>query len=160
MDWFQVAISIEQEGETFYRELSEQAGSEGLKQIFSMLADDELEHRKRFEAMQDNTFSVELDSKVMQEAKRVFKRFKTEHFSDEQKHLEVYRKALEVEQKSIDFYRDNLGTLDEGGAHRKALEQIIKEEQAHYRLIDTIVQMVERPESWVEHAEFGLRDEY
>lgn len=159
MDWINTAVSIEEEGEKFYRELSEQAESEGLKRIFTMLADDEVEHKKRFIAMRENVFPVELDSDIKKEAQQIFKSSTQEQLQSEQKHLEVYKKALDIEQKSIDFYRDNLESVS-GPSHSRALEQIIKEEEFHYKMIETIVVMVERPDSWVEHAEFGVRDEY
>jgi hypothetical protein len=44
--------------------------------------------------------------------------------------------------------------------HQEALEMIIYEERMHYDLIDDIIVMVERPGSWVEHAEFGVREGY
>ncbi len=159
MDWINTAIHIEEEGEKFYRELGERAETEGMKRIFTMLADDEVEHKKRFIAMRENVFPVELDSNVPKEAQHIFKSTTKEQLQSEQKHLEIYRKALDIEQKSIDFYRDNLESLP-GASHSRALEQIIREEQFHYKMIETIVVMVERPESWVEHAEFGVRDEY
>ncbi len=159
MEWFDVAINIEVEGEKFYRDLSGKAAAEGMKNIFSMLADDELKHKETFEAMKQGKTPEPAASVTQDEAKKVFKTFKKQDFLDEQKQLELYRKVLDIEKKSIDFYADQLGTVEDE-KHRKTLEQIIGEEQSHFKLIDSIIIMVERPESWVEHAEFGLREDY
>lgn len=43
---------------------------------------------------------------------------------------------------------------------KKVLDIIIKEERRHYDLLDNIIIMVNRPSSWVEHAEFGVRERY
>ncbi|MCF7953297.1 MAG: ferritin family protein [Spirochaetales bacterium] len=160
MEWFDTAIDIEKEGERFYRDLAEKAGSEGVKNIFTMLADDEVTHRKRFEAMKRDNFDVESAAAVTKEAsKKLFSGTRKDHFESEQKHLEVYKQALDIEQKSIDFYQEKMKEASDSRVHA-ALEQIAAEEKFHYQMIDTLCIMVERPERWVEFAEFGVREDY
>jgi rubrerythrin len=158
MEWFDVAISIEVEGEKFYRSLSEKAETDGVKNIFSMLADDEVKHKKRFEAMKRQDFTADpSDSK--EKSKTIFSNTKKRHMAAESRHLKLYQEALDIEQKSIDFYNGQLGTQTDPQV-RTALKQILAEEKFHYQMIDTILQMVERPERWVEFAEFGVREDY
>jgi rubrerythrin len=158
MEWFDVAISIEEEGEKFYRNLSQKAESDGVKNIFSMLADDEVKHKKRFEAMKRQDFTAD-PSEAKEKSKTIFSNTKKELMAAESKHLKLYQEALDIEQKSIEFYKGQLGTQTDPQV-RTALEQIIAEEQFHYQMIDTILKMVERPERWVEFAEFGVREDY
>jgi len=160
MEWFDAAINIEKEGERFYRELAEKAESEGMKNIFTMLADDEVTHRKRFEAMKRDDFAVKSTAAVTREAsKKLFSGTRKDHFASEQKHLDVYKQALDIEQKSIDFYEEKMQEATDSRVHA-ALEQVAAEERFHYQMIDTICIMVERPERWVEFAEFGVREDY
>ena len=159
MEWLDVAIQIEVEGEKFYRKLSDSADHEGMERIFAMLANDEIQHRKTFEALKGGTPDVAEPSRVLKESAQVFKTFKEKDFSSQQTQLDLYRKALEIEEKSIEFYKQQLESVDDD-AQLEVLGRIIGEEQDHYALIDNIIIAVERPESWVEHAEFGLREDY
>jgi len=159
MDWLDAAVQIEIEGEAFYRELAENAETEGMKNIFLLLADAELRHKNQFEAMKEGKETPESEDNFRESVREIFKSFQKEDGKKEQKHQEVYQKALEVEKNSIDFYSQQLETVED--AHQKqVLEKIIEEERSHFSVIDTLVVMVERPERWVEYAEFGLREDY
>lgn len=159
MSWFDTAISIEIEGENFYRDLAQNAAGEGMRQIFTMLADDELKHKAVFEAMKDSKSAEYEASASPEEVKQVFGSFTKQDFLNEQQHAKLYRKARNVEKQSVEFYTAQLNDLTDK-KQKDALEKIIKEEESHFRLIDSIMVLVERPESWVEDAEFGLREEY
>lgn len=159
MDWYDVAITIEIEGEKFYRELSEQAETEGMTNIFNLLADAEVQHKQQFEAMKAGGKVHSGDTAFREKAQQIFKTFQKGDGEKEQSQLEMYQKALEVEKKSIDYYDQQLEAVEDP-SHKQALEQIISEERSHYSVIDTLVIMVQRPHEWVEDAEFGLRNEY
>ncbi len=159
MELFDIAMKMEKEGESFYRDIAKKAATQGFRTIFNMLADDEAVHRETFEAMKKNTPVVIVDSTVSEKAEVVFEKVVKEDFLSEQSQLSLYEKALEIELKSIEFYSEQLETLDRED-QRKNLERIIHEERMHYDLIDDIIVLVERPESWVEHAEFGVREDY
>jgi rubrerythrin len=158
MEWFDVAISIEEEGEKFYRDLAAKAESDGVQRIFSMLADDEVKHKQRFEAMKRQDYEAQ-SSDAPEKAKTIFSSTTKEHMAGEAKHLKLYNDALAIEQKSIDFYNEQMEKQTDPQV-RTALEQIIAEEKFHYQMIDTIIIMVQRPERWVEFAEFGVREDY
>jgi rubrerythrin len=159
MKLFDIAIKMELEGEAFYRELAKKAVAPGFKNILTMLADDEVAHRHAFEAMQKNSPVVLPDEEARKLVTDAFAAIEKEEFLKEQSQLELYEKALEIELKSIEFYSEQLEELTRED-HQKVLEKIIHEERRHYDMIDDIIVMVERPESWVEHAEFGVREDY
>ncbi len=159
MKLFDIAIKMEMEGEAFYRELAKNAVAAGFKNIFTMLADDEVAHRNAFEAMRKNSPVVLQDDDARKLVTDAFAAIEKEEFIKEQSQLELYEKALEIELKSIEFYSEQLQELTRED-HQKVLEKIIHEERSHYDMIDDIIVMVERPDSWVEHAEFGVRDDY
>ncbi|MFA5468089.1 MAG: ferritin family protein [Sphaerochaetaceae bacterium] len=160
MDLFDVAIKMEIEGATFYRDLAARTPSEGIKKIFTMLAEDEDVHKATFEAMQKETAMGEMriDAAVTKAAK-IFKALDKKELLDEEHHLDLYQHALDIELKSIDFYSEQYEKLSDE-KQKAALEKIIEEERKHYDLIDDIMVMLEHPERWVEAAEFGVRDEY
>jgi rubrerythrin len=65
--------------------------------------------------------------------------------------------ALEKERQSIELYQKLLLHATDD---RELFEYLIKQEQEHYGLLEEIIKMVNRPNEWVESAEFGLREEY
>jgi rubrerythrin len=102
---------------------------------------------------------VMVDSTVLENAKAIFKGFKKEHFKAETEQLPLYKRALEVEQKSIEFYSAQKNNL-ESKETKKLVESILKEEKRHYTMLEELIKLVDRPNSWVENAEFGVREEY
>jgi len=71
--------------------------------------------------------------------------------------LDVYRLALEKERESIALYER---MLSENPEDANLFEYLIRQETEHAILLEEIVKIVERPHSWVEAAEFGIREEY
>ncbi len=160
MDLFDVAIKMEMEGAEFYRDLANKSPSEGIKRIFTMLAEDEERHKETFEAMKKESDLPPTDvAAAVIEATKIFRDLEKREFLEEEHQLTLYQHALEIEQKSIDFYKEQLEKLI-AEEQKEALKKIISEEREHYNLIDDIMIMVENPERWVEDAEFGIRDEY
>jgi rubrerythrin len=159
MEIYDVAIKMEVEGAAFYRDLAKRTSSEGLKAIFTMLAEDEDRHKETFEAMKANKEITVVADDAATRATKIFKQFSKEDFLNEGDQLAVYEEALEIELKSIELYTQQLDKTNDS-KEIEALEKIIEEERRHYDLIDDIIVMVERPERWVEQAEFGVRDEY
>ena len=159
MELFDVAIKMETEGAAFYRDLARKTSSEGFRNIFTMLAEDEDRHKATFEAMKANTSVPASTSDASVRATEIFKQFSKEDFLAEENQLSLYEEALEIELKSIEFYSEQHEAVTDV-KQKRALAKIIEEERRHYDLLDDIIVMVERPDSWVEHAEFGVREEY
>ncbi len=159
MKIFEMAIELELNGEQFYRNLAEDAKSSGLKTIFNMLADDETKHKYIFEKMQNEDHSEISDTLIIKEANTIFKQLNKDDFTDEVKQLEVYKRALELEQKSVDYYEE-LTDLTKDDNTKSALLKIIAEEKKHYNLLEFLIEYVAKPDTWVEDAEFYLKEEY
>jgi rubrerythrin len=160
MNMFDIAIGMEIEGASFYQQLAENAGHEGLTRIFTLLRDDEKRHKEFFEGMKAKAV-VNVDASFVEssEVEELVESLNDENFSQLQNQKEAYENALNVELKSIQFYTEQRAKLTDD-EEKKVLDIIIKEERRHYDLLDSIIIMVNRPNSWVEHAEFGVRDPY
>jgi rubrerythrin len=159
MDLFDIAIKLEQEGAQLYTELAQRAPTEGFTTIFKMLANDEKKHESYFRALQGRSALVTVSSSVFEQAKQVFRDFNPDNFFVIDGQIPAYEEALLVEKKSIDFYTEQLPSL-EFEAEKKALKLIIAEEKRHYAILEEIIKLVTRPHRWVESAEFGVREEY
>lgn len=159
MNIFDVAIKMEDEGAVFYRDLANRATHDGFKAIFMMLAEDEERHKATFTAMKEGSevSASTVDASVR--ATEIFKQFSKEDMLGHTSEIALYEKALEIEMRSIELYSEQLEKVDDV-AQKRIITKIIEEERRHYDLIDDIIVMVERPKSWVEDAEFGVREEY
>ena len=131
-DVLTLAIRLEEEGERFYRELSEHYDGK-IKETFLELADQEKLHAEIFRKMSDQNFWDEVDSylsgyafyQVFPDTDEILKR----------KDLtlrEVLEIAISVEKDSIILYyelKDGLVNSDE----QKTVKRIIEQEKEHLR---------------------------
>lgn len=157
MNVFEYAIQMEVDGEKFYRELALENKDNDLKQVFTSLAEDEKNHAKIIKEKQIGTSSsieegdVASVENVFTDATDVV----SEDYPIEQLH--AYRKALEMEKKSINLYKKLLAEAPE---NKEIFEFLIEQEEDHYNIIEEIIEMLMRPQEWIESAMFGLRKEY
>lgn len=161
MKIFELAKQVEKNGEKFYSDLADKATDAGLKNIFTLLAQDEKKHYNVFESMeQQKDFELE-DTTILTEAKLIFQNIKKKavQISIETPQEEVYLVALTNEQKSIEIYGDLLENTNNNG-HRETIKKIIEEEKKHKFLIEQLVEFIRKPEFWIENAEFNHLDEY
>jgi len=160
MDIFKFAIQMEKDGETFYRQLAGQVSEKGVQEILTMLADDETKHACTLEQMKTKAGTM-ADSQILNKAKNIFRRIKEFHepFDIDHGHEALYRQAMELEQKSIDFYLDRADQSDNPD-HKALFEQMADEERRHYRLLEGLADFVSRPKQWLENAEFCHLEDY
>ena len=161
MDTFEYAMQMEKDGEDFYREVARQSPNRGIKTILTMLADEEVRHYKVIEKMKSAEPVQLAEGSVLTEAKNVFAQFKEsgEKFISEANQIRLYKKALDIEKKSQDFYTEKAGEVSDKNAKELFL-RLAQEEQKHYVLVENIIDFLSRPDTWLENAEFFHLDEY
>ncbi len=71
--------------------------------------------------------------------------------------VDIYRSAQEKEKESIALYKKMAAENADAGDLSAFL---VAQEEEHFLILDEIVKAVDRPNEWVESAEFGLREEY
>jgi len=160
MDIFEYAIQMETDGEAFYRELAGQCENKGMRNIFNMLADDEVKHYHTLEKVRKEMPEMPRTT-ILSDAKNIFAQMREENqiFPLDIPQVELYRKAQEIEMKSEAFYREK---ADESGDDRlkNLLLKIADEERKHYFLLDNIIEFVTKPDRWIESAEFYHLEEF
>lgn len=159
MDTYNLAITLEEDMEQYYLEQAQKQEDDHLKQVFLMLAEEERNHARLLTENKDLINAPIEDQDIIEEAKKLFKNL--DDFKNIDKdlpnQLDSYRKALEMEEKSLKFYRE----LQESDPKRKEIYQFLaKQEDKHCIIIEEIIKLVSRPEEWVESAEFGIREDY
>lgn len=158
MDIFEYAKQMEIDGKKLYEAEIQKTQNPGLQKILKMLISQEEEHWRMFDAMQKGT-AVEPHKASFKGMKNIFQEMQDSGTELPGEQLDLYRKILEIEEKSEKFYRE--AAEKEQDAERK--EQILgvaQEEHNHYVIIHNIIEMVNRPNSWVDDAEFNHLEEY
>lgn len=158
MDILVYAIKMELDGEKYYKDQAMLNKGNSLYKVFMDLAKEESEHAR---ILEDKSKGLSYKKKAHLTAPRqnVFSSLK-DFKSDIKKYAEqvdAYRMALEKEKESIDLYKK---LLNESADSADLFNFLISQEEEHYAILEEIVKMVNRPNEWVEAAEFGNREEY
>lgn len=161
MDVLQFALEMELEGELFYRRQSGKYAETPLKTVFDGLAKDEAKHAGILRSKMDAAAYALKAQEKLSGRKNLFSGLKdykppVEEMPDQ---AALYHAALEMEQRSIDLYTD-LRTKAADAQTQALFDFLIQEESRHYQILEDVFRFVNRPNEWVESAEFGLREEY
>ena len=155
MDMFEFAIKMEKDAESLYLDLSAKSKNPGIKKLLKMLADDEEKHRIAIEKLQKKSGPAE-GKGIEKEIKTVFQEIK-EDFKNvnlDNDAVKDYSKALEIEKKGIDFYKEYFEKAEDETS-RKLFDKLMKQESYHYKTVENLIEMIEKPQWWVENSEFN-----
>lgn len=160
MDIFEYAMQMEKDGENYYRRLVQATDNKSVKTIFTMLADEEVKHFNIIEDAKSQTPQQVRESTILHDTKNIFTELQQAaeqwNLDDEQK--ELYKKARDIEEKSRKFYLEKAQLVP--AEQKQIFLKLAEEERKHYLLLENILQLVSRPESWLENAEFYHSEEY
>ncbi len=147
---YQFGIRIEENGQTFYNELSEKLDNKKIEILFRELAKDEIEHKKIFQDLLDSFEDYNPTRSYPDNYFRYLKAYADNIiFSDEKLKGEIAKIndvksalsfAIGIEDDSISYYTQIKEIIPKDD-HKK-IDQIIKEERRHYlKLVDTKKQL-------------------
>ena len=155
MDIFEVALEQKQLSEQYYHQLAEKAGSEGLRNILTMLADEEVIHYRTLEQMKANTSVEVTDTNVLADARDVFNQMRGSYgeFDFDISELELYKKAMDMEAESRKYYLQKAQEVDLP-EQRDIFEALAKEENKHFIILKSIADFITAPDTFLENAEF------
>lgn len=155
------AIQLEQDGRKYYEEQAEKQDHSSLKTVFLMLAKDEARHEQILLDLANKMPVDSLEALPRDDYEKIFKDHSPFYrgFKETPDQVDIYLKALDKEQETIDLYKLMLKEAT-SEADKKIFEFLIKEEKAHFRILEEISSHVIKAQDWVEDAEFGRREEY
>ncbi len=160
MDIYEYAMKMEEDGRQFYLELAEKSADSGIKSILKMLADDEKKHYETIEKIRDKEYAMP-ETPILNDAKNVFEKMGSgsmdQDFTDSE--VELYKKALEIEEESVNFYQEKSEQMEHPG-QREVMARLADEEKRHYHLINNMIEFMQRPHTWLEDAEWNHLDQY
>lgn len=137
---FQFAIRIEEGGEKFYRAMAEKLDNAEVKTMFSALADEEIKHRKIYEAMVSKIEEYEPFESYPGEYFAYLRAYADNIIFTPEKMEEEMRKitdaagalkfAINRELDSILYYQEVKKLVPEN--QRELIDKIIDEERRHF----------------------------
>lgn len=160
MSLYDVALKLETDSRAFYLKQAEASENEGLKKIFMKLADDEKRH---YEYLKGLVYVDEelKETDVLDDVKNVFTKLLEEkfYFDMDLSTIEAYELAKKMEKESYEYYQ-KMQEQSEDAKTINLLKMLEKEERKHYLTLEDIILYMKKPETWVEDAEFTIRETY
>ena len=158
MDAFDYAKRMELDGIRLYEEELNRTKNPGLKTILNMLIQQEKKHYDLFDFMSKST-DVDMTKASFKGIKNIFDEIKDKGEVFPKEELDFYDKILKIEEDSETFYRKMAQDIEDENVKAQIL-QIADEEHKHFIIINNLIMMVNRPNSWVEDAEFNHLEDY
>jgi rubrerythrin len=161
MDIFQFAMQKEKYSEQYYRDLAGRTNYAGLRNILTMLADEEVEHFRVVEHMKAQTPPNVPKTPILAHAKEMFAKMRgsSKKFDFNISEADLYRKACDIEEESKRFYLERAEEVKDP-AQKEIFRKLAAEEHKHWIIVDNIRSFVARPETFLENAEIFHYEDY
>lgn len=152
------AMALEQQGEALYRSFANEASDEGTVYIFSRLADQEKKHYGILSNMKEAAPVLDEKEVALKSIRDIFEGWRGNKapLNVKPSQVELYRKALDVEEKSVRLYEEGADKATDDKIQAVFL-RIAAEEKRHREVLENIIEFVTKPDVWSENAEFGYR---
>jgi rubrerythrin len=165
MNIYDFALQLEQDSESFYRDMAAHTSDAGMQKIWNALANDEVKHYMIVKQLKAEAPAPQMeDTAVLATAHSVFSQmagraFDAEPLVHNDLAVDAYRQAQELERQSREYYQEKADEVSQE-SHKALLLRIAQEENKHYFLLDHMIEFVNRPQTWIEDAEFNHLEEY
>lgn len=162
MNVYDFAMQMEVDGKAYYEKLAKETEQEGLKTIFTRLAEDEQKHYDIFEKLKSGTQVPDMpETSVLNEAKNVFKGLPkgSAALQDISGNLEAYRHAMQLEADSFRLYEE-AAAKEKDHQVKQLLLKVAEEEHKHFNILDNIYEFVNAPNEYLAWGEFSNLDEF
>jgi len=157
---FIYAMQMEKDGEDYYYKLAQETNNKGLRAVFSMLAQEEAKHYEIISKARAARPQM-AETSILSDAKNVFAQMAEagDSFDPGAGQIGAYEKAREIEKKSMEFYKEKAGEVEQD-YQKELFLKLAEEEKKHYFLVQNIIDFVSKPQTWLENAEFCHLEEY
>ena len=136
---FQFAIKMEENGEAFYRKVAQTTGDKKVKELFTFLAGEELDHKKTFEKMLPEAEKYEPPEAYPSEYLAYLRAYADNIVFTPQVHKDLPEKpdavsavefGIRRELESIAYFQEIRGFVPAN--QRNLIDKITEEERAHF----------------------------
>jgi len=165
-DFLSSALEMEQRGHRFYLDATKHTDSALAKEIFQILAEEELKHINAFQDIfqslkagkgDDVWLKIPLQSRELDPIFRTLAKKYLKEIKPGASRISALELGMEMEQSSIKFYQERLAQA-EGEKEREFLEKIIQEEQEHFQILKDMEFYFTNPEGWFQEKERSSLD--
>jgi rubrerythrin len=160
MNVFEFAMQMELDGKAFYEKHAREQQNPDLKQVLTMLAEEEQKHYNIFKKLNEGAgpstmVTGKSHSETLAQAKNIFVDLSnnTEHPAFTENEKAIWTEALKLEEKSEKFYREKADQETEPDS-KNLLNLIANEERNHIYLIDSVLTYMKFPETFSDTAQF------
>ena len=158
---FDFALEFEEEHQSFYEDMIEKTENEGLKKVFSDLLEQEKKHVEIVKQLKQEKKVEYVESNILPRAKKAFKEISSDLpdnvLPDDQ--VDIYKKAREMEQRTYDFYSEKAEKAELKYV-KEAFKQLAREEKKHENIMNNLVDFVDKPNTWLDDAEWYHIEDY
>ena len=141
MNIFDQAMELEKAGIALYQEFSSKASDAGMKKVFNWLAEQETRHYQIFQELKASGSVTVAESPVIEDIKSILDGWEngSNCIQATAAQAEIYRKALDIENKSISIYEKYANTAS--APQKEVFLKIAAEEQNHKMMVETIIKL-------------------
>ena len=161
MDILSFAMQMELDGRSFFLENAEKLSDDNAAKILKFLADEEYKHYEFIERFKEGSKDVPKSS-LVKDVKNIFVQMKEANQTFTAKKdsmVDVLNKGLDIEDKSVRFYQEQADKSDSDD-DKDIFLLLKRQEDKHYSLLSSLIEYYERPDQWLEQAEFARSDDY
>ena len=166
LEALQTAIQMEIEGKKYYQKMSRTSGNELGGKLFQALAEEEDDHRRRFEEIYKAIEALkgwpEIDFKPgsRKDMKTLFfgaaERLK-DRIKSTDSELKAVQKAMDMENKTYDFYMEQAGKAS-FEAEKRYYETLAGEERVHHLALEDYYEYMKNPAGYFTLKEHSSLD--
>ncbi len=158
MNLYDFAIQMSRDGEKFFRTLTEEVKRPGLRRILSVLAEDQVDHRRDLEEMKkaEGVSLAEagsLSGTVNPFAARLERLGRGERVDENLPPAELYRRGQELDRECEDFYRKRAAQENDPRL-KQAFLNVAGEQRKHCVTLEHLINFILEPEQGLEDAEW------
>ncbi len=154
------AVRLEETAEATYRQAAAHAENPSARRLLGLLADAEATHAA---ALRGRRNEDQLRGPDLVSAASAWIRGTVEGgasaLSSDAGLLDLLRGAMDLERRTEAFYREHAQGAGDAQLVR-LFDELAEIERSHFVLMSSLVEYYNRPNEWVESAEFGLRPDY
>ncbi|MBF0243750.1 MAG: ferritin family protein [Planctomycetes bacterium] len=160
MNVFEFAKKQELKTKALYQAELDKTDNKGLRGILELLISEEDKHYRIFDAMERNETPEDLGAIDLSQMKVKFAAILDKGVSLPEECADFYAKAMEIEKKAENYYREEAGKIENASVSRQ-LSAIAEEEHKHVVLTENLYLMVSNanPAKWLADAEWSGLDQ-
>lgn len=155
------AIKMENDGQQYYTDQAEKNKNNSLYSICLKMAEDERVHGEILKKKQNGMPVTLAPMDTLDTLKNVFEGLGDMKLPEKEllNQFDFYRKAVDIEQKSIALYTGYLAKAEDD-SEKELFQYLISQENQHFSVLDELSNMIRHSMEVQDTAEFGLRPEY